>query len=65
MLGLNVTIEYHEQPSDGSLCSVCEQPIVKSMYTLYLSVNTGDELGFDLIPSKYKLCEPCKLKEDK
>ena len=64
-IGIGVSFEYHEQPSDGSLCSQCGKEIFGNMHQLYLSVNTGDPLGFTLLPSKYKYCEICKIKSEK
>ena len=63
-IGLGVTYEFHEVPSDGSLCSTCGREIFGNMYKFYLSVNNGDPLDFELIPSKYQFCEPCKKKSD-
>ncbi len=63
-IGIGVSFEFHEQPTDGSYCSKCGEIIVNSMYKLYLSVNTGDPLGFELLPSKYQYCEPCKIMSD-
>jgi hypothetical protein len=63
-IGIGVSFEFHEVDPDGSLCSQCKTVIEKSMYKLYLSVNTGDELGFELIPSKYIYCESCKVNSE-
>lgn len=61
---LGVSLEFHEVPTDGSFCSKCDILITGSMYQLYISVNDGDPLGFELLSTKYKICEPCKIKED-
>lgn len=62
--GINITFEFEELPSDGRLCSKCETEIEKSMYRLLVSVNSGDPLGFEFIPSKYVFCEACKVKTE-
>lgn len=61
---LGISTEYHEVPTDGSFCSVCGELLTPTMFKLYLSVNTGDPLTFELIPSQYNLCNPCKEKAD-
>jgi hypothetical protein len=62
---LNISFEYHEVPADGSYCSVCDKEIFGKMYKYYLSVNKGDPLSFDLLPTRYVFCEPCKMRSDK
>ena len=60
-IGIDLSFEFHEQPADGSFCSKCEKEIFGNMFVFYLSVNSGDPLSFELLPSKYKFCEPCKI----
>ena len=64
-IGIGLSFEFEELPADGSLCNTCGLVIKKSMYRLHLSVNTGDPLGFELLPSKYVFCESCKVNAEK
>ena len=63
-IGINISFEFEEQTPDGSLCSKCEGEIINSMYRLLVSVNSGDPLGFEMLPSKYVFCEACKVKTE-
>ena len=64
-IGIGISFEFEELPADGRECHKCGTEINKSMYRLHLSVNTGDPLGFELIPSKYFFCEDCKILTEK
>ena len=58
---LGVKIVFNEEEPDGTFCSECGHLIITKMHRLYLSVENGSELGFELLSGKIKLCEPCKI----
>lgn len=60
-IGIGISFVLNEEPTDGSRCTICMEIITKSMYKLYLSVDSSlSETGFELVETKFKYCEQCK-----
>ena len=64
-IGLGISFAFNEVPADGSFCSTCKSEIFGDMHKLYISLNTADPLRFELLPSQYQLCKPCKIEAEK
>jgi hypothetical protein len=62
---IGISLIFVEEDTNGSFCSVCNEIIITKMHKLYISVNSGDSLDFDLLPTKYQMCTPCKIESEK
>jgi len=60
-LGLGISFVFNQEEPDGSFCTQCNHLIVTKINHLFVSVDDNSELGFELIKTKIKLCEPCKI----